>query len=93
MNARGETVPLSIGFLEMNTNNDRSAENKVGGDGGMEKPREVGLGAAPVAEPFPLRRSEATGEGESADWEDEERLVGDEESVDCMMRSRKGAQK
>lgn len=86
-------MPLSDGFLEMKTNSDRSAENNVGGVGGMEKPREVGLGGAAVAEPFPLRRSEAAGEGESAGWDDEERLVGDEESVDWMTRSRKGAQK
>lgn len=57
---------MSDGFLEMKTNRDRSAENSVGAVGGMEKPREVGLGAAAVAEPFPLRRSEAAGEEERA---------------------------
>jgi hypothetical protein len=35
MKARGATVPFSAGFEDIYTNNERSAENKLGGDDGM----------------------------------------------------------
>jgi len=38
MNARGATVPLSAGFLEMWMNRERRAENSVAGDEGIGGP-------------------------------------------------------
>lgn len=35
MNARGATVPLSPGLVEMFRNSERNAENRVGGAGGI----------------------------------------------------------
>jgi hypothetical protein len=40
MKARGATVPFSAGFVETYRNNERSAENKLGGEHGMS-----GIGA------------------------------------------------
>lgn len=73
----------------MKTKRERRAENRVGGDEGMVRPREVGLWLW-VAEPFPLMRSEGR---ERACCDEEEWLEGEEESADWMTRSRKGAQK
>lgn len=54
INARGATVPFSEGWAEMWKKRERSAENKVGGDGGMGGPvggAEPLDGVASVVEP------------------------------------------
>lgn len=103
INARGATVPLSPGLVEMLRNRDCKAEYSVGGDEGM------GWGAVEVFElddsaGFPsadVRRSglRLTGTigigGLFSAEEGNGELVGEdsESRASCRMRSRKGVQK
>lgn len=104
MKARGASVPLSEGLVEMYTNTERSAENREGGEAGIENPelREVviavpGIPEGPEIDAFRSGfRGANPGEGKGTTL----LLVrcstltwGAEASGDCNIKSLNGEQK